>query len=199
MVKHITIATIWLGLLIGSQPAQAQDNIHHGKHVIRSMATISPGLLLNEEEQPLYLHGNFDYYLSDRVSFRGVAFYFIDNLGESSKLQNNHQVMGGLAYHFNRQSNFDPYVGFEPGVAFVNTSDCKGENCETSPLGVSPLLSGTLGANYYVGSYFHFFIEGRYVKGQYFPDHEGHFSLDELRLSAGLGWNFNAGEAFGWK
>jgi hypothetical protein len=52
-----------------------------------------------------------------------------------------------------------------------------------------PVLSPVTGITFYVSNYFNFFLNVRYVSSRYFGYVNGStLSLDELRISAGLGF-----------
>ncbi len=55
--------------------------------------------------------------------------------------------------------------------------------------GINPLISASLGYNYYLHKNFHFFVQTKIVIGQHFYDQIE--NLNEFRLSAGLGFNLN--------
>jgi hypothetical protein len=55
---------------------------------------------------------------------------------------------------------------------------------------INPVFSNVIGYNYYINNVFHFFVQTRLVLGK----HLGYEvkKLNELRFSAGLGFNINA-------
>jgi hypothetical protein len=80
-----------------------------------------------------------------------------------------------------------------PGIGYVNAhAVCKG-GCipeYTEPhWGFAPLISGVIGCNYYVGSIFNFFVKARFVGGHFKGDVPEFQQLNEIKLTAGLGWN----------
>ena len=63
---------------------------------------------------------------------------------------------------------------------------------ENSGVEISSLFSIEAGLNYYVHRFMHFFFAVRYVGGASFSGAESPYSLNEIRISAGLGFNFLA-------
>ena len=63
-----------------------------------------------------------------------------------------------------------------------------GAEATATPLKVLPNVSLTGGVTYCVWKYMHFFANARYVHAQYAAAPTGVLSLDELVVSAGLGW-----------
>lgn len=181
--------------------AQAQEEKKQfiRKGLIRSMATISPGIMLEENTSSISIHGNLEYYVADNVSIKGDSYFFLND--NQNKFSANHATFAGASYHFKTKSHFDPYLGFQPGIALAMRKDWsdvlffapvpdyysvppKQELC--------PLISPTLGFNFYFQNLFHLFMETRYIAGQYLPDDGSPSrSLSELRFSFGLGFNLN--------
>ncbi len=75
----------------------------------------------------------------------------------------------------------DPWVGFQPGLALTRAVD--------GPARVSPVASVAVGSNFLVSSLFHFFVEGRQMLGRHLTDEVATVSLNEARLSFGLGFS----------
>ncbi len=178
-----------LGMVIFSAAVSAQDDFPL-KNFLRAQGTISPGISLSEKGSNIYLHGDLEYYLENNVSVRGESYFLIGG---------NHVDQGiteftnyfGVVYHFVGNKKFDPYFGFQPGIAVrhyaVNCIDITRVDC---PIGytLSPQFSVITGVNFFLNKYLHFFGMMRYING-----HDASFTVDypmnELRFSAGLGWN----------
>lgn len=158
------------------------------KGLIKAMATISPAKMFGYNESYFYLHGNLEGYLSDNVSVSGDGYMF---LGEQTKSPEGFKFINNLFFGFNYhfiKGNGDFYMGAQPGVciAQLKTDSPKIPLAHT---GTSPVFSGIIGYNYFVGNYFNFFVQARYIAGSH--NYDLHKSLSEIRFSAGLGFNIN--------
>jgi hypothetical protein len=74
-------------------------------------------------------------------------------------------------------------------MGLVREAYNSGDGLKLTPFSVVPLISAAVGCNYYVGSIFHFSIKIQGVTGQMFSTLPGAKRLDELKFTAGLGWN----------
>ncbi len=174
------------------------------KGLIRSQATICPGIMLKENISTISLHGTLEYYVADNVSLRGDTYFYLqgkDAYG-NNPFQINHATFSGLSYHFRTKSHFDPYFTIAPGVTVTQDNSFEaclnslGPNvtvsfCKQTEKSVNPLLSAGFGFNYYFQKWFHLFGEARYIGGKYLSDAPAPLSLSELRFSFGLGFNLN--------
>lgn len=187
MVVRIVILVVFLLNAMGSG-AQAPKFDVLRKGLLRGHLSISPGLMLNSDLTNIYLNGGCEYLLGDRISFAGNAYWFINSQQKGKWLKNNSSVMWGFRYHFPvLKKKLDTYIGFEPGVGFVQAS----AGDAVSTLKPTPLLSGTAGIAFHVWKIFNFFAEARYVYGEHSTAWNETYKLDEIRISAGLGWNLN--------
>jgi hypothetical protein len=172
---------IFICLLCVGYCASAQQKISK-KHFLKANLTISPGFLLEQKVTNLYLHGHLEYYPEEKISLRGDSYLYLDSQQEELFSQHHSLFLGGF-YHF-LKGKADPFVGFQPGMSI---SQLPGVATEEKTA-VLPLLSVIAGMNYFVSKYFNFFASARYLKGTYqqstFP-----FAVDEIRFSAGLGFN----------
>lgn len=169
--------------------------IHKG--ILRAQATISPGMLLKENVSTISIHGNLEYYVADNVSIRSDSYYSLQS--ENNPFEFNHSLSTGVSYHFKTKNHFDPYLAFQPGLAW---SQRKNIICGDDPTFVpcfdktykasaNPLISSAIGFNFYFQRVFHLFAEARYLAGKHLSDDTTSLSLNELRFSFGLGWNLN--------
>ncbi|MBI3500718.1 MAG: hypothetical protein HY063_02900 [Bacteroidetes bacterium] len=198
MKKIILLAAI-LSVVEGSFCFSQQESEQYiRKGLIRSMATISPGILLKENASTISLHGNLEYYVADNISLRGDSYYFLkakDNNG-NNPFDFNHSTFAGASFHFKTKNHFDPYFAFEPGVSIARINYTYSWGFEQyewrqSNIHVNPLISSAIGFNFYFQKFFHLFMEGRYVYGKDLSNVTIPLSLSELRFSFGLGWNLN--------
>lgn len=184
MVKNIIIMTLFLPLFLSAQ--ETPTDIAQ-KGLLRATGTISFGGMTKHEQTNIYIHGVTEYFVSNKITARGDIYYYLKS-GNKQMLNLNHQLFAGASYHFNTQHHFVPYVGFQPGIALTQ-DDFITINQENN-VEVSPLISAVAGFNFYASSWFHLFIDGRYVSGKHLSNQKT-IHLDELRLSFGLGFNLN--------
>lgn len=151
-----------------------------------TMATLSLGWSNSAPEQNLYVHGSNDLYVSERVSFRGDAYWFAGEQTQQSRLVANHNILAGPAFHFGK-GRVDPFVSFQPGVAFTRSEFRVDGEATKSNWKVSPVASLTVGTRYFVSRNFHFFAEGRQMAGSHLSDDPRTIGLAETRISFGLG------------
>ncbi len=180
--------------------AQKEKSSFIRKGLLRAQATISPGVLSEENASTISLHGNLEYYVANNVSFRGDSYYFLHSRFENgiNPLHFNHSVFSGASYHFKTKSHFDPYLAIEPGISFTELimNPCPdGAECLVGPIygdrAINPLISSAFGFNFYFERWFHLFGETRYIYGKHLSNAPYPLSLSELRFSFGLGFNLN--------
>lgn len=183
MVKKFMLLSLFLPLCLIAQ----ENNSIAEKGLLRATGTISFGGMTKHEQTNIYLHGVTEYFVSNNITARGDIYYYLKS-GNKQMLNQNHQLFAGSSYHFSNASNLVPYVGLQPGIALTeaNFVVINGEN----NVEVSPLISAVVGFNFYASSWFHLFIDGRYVSGKHLSNQKV-IGLDEFRLSFGLGFNFN--------
>ena len=158
---------------------------------VTSAFSFAPGFL-TENTQTIQLHG----YLGMQhkgVHFRGDAFYFLGSFGDRPRFDMNHQVYCGAFYHFLNKKQFQPYVGFQPGVAIARSSEHftldANSNETKARIATNPVGSAIGGFTYYGQKLFFLFLEGRYIFGKHKSNSNPVF-LDEMRFSFGLGLFF---------
>ena len=171
---------------------QENKNQNIKKGILRTQGTISSGLMPKNNLVNIYLSGDLEYYISESISIRSDAYYFLSTMQGPSIFSKNHSSSTGALFHFVKNKNFDPYIGIQPGIAFSGLNCSSSENntyaCYTS---FNPLLSTIAGFNYYAPTLFHLFMNIRYVNGKHLSEApSGPVSLNEVKISFGLGWNF---------
>ncbi len=153
------------------------------------MATFSPGYMFGMSEAVTSLSGDFEFYLSERISIQGEGSVFLTSFTSNTRVSENNQLFGGLNYHFTENKKADVFLGMQPGVSFFSAQSLKGEPEIYRKPETIPLLSLSGGINYYVGSIFHFFLHARYIQGQAIQNPQSRYSINEIRFLAGLGLN----------
>jgi hypothetical protein len=180
--------------ILATAQTEKKQFIHKG--ILSAYLTLTPGHMLALKTNAVYLHGNMEYYFDNKISVRGDGFYYIDSLGYNI-FAFNHSLFFGPSYHFKTSNHFDPYLSIQPGIAYTKDILFFGPSIIASsfayagrPASFNPLVSGTVGMNYYATRFFHLFLEGRFVQGKYRAS-DVPFSMNEVRLSFGLAFNLN--------
>jgi hypothetical protein len=181
------------------QEAPDKRFVHEG--ILCGDISIAPGMLLNQNISTISIPATLEYYWDDHVSLKNDIYFHVSSglTNDSLRLIANHQLFVGIAYHFTTKGNFDPYVGFQPGIAYSQVkNESKIPFSDQTPYGrieyspsLNPVLGLSVGFNYYFFRYFHLFVEARYVHGTHLYNAPGAFPLDELKCQFGLGWNLN--------
>lgn len=200
MLKYFFIIPLLFYVFV--LPAQNQDSQFIHKHLIRADASIVKGYLLTEDFQTVHLNGNAEYYMDNKVSIRGDANYMLGSSGinaDSIGLENNISVLLGASYHFHTNGHFDPYFILQPGIAYTSSyKELMQPPYNIVPSGpirknyggvMSPIGTLGFGVNYYFQRFAHLFLETRYVYGQHVSQAPSPLSLQELRITFGLGFN----------
>lgn len=157
---------------------------------INTTLAFSPGLL-TERTQSIQLHGYLGFQ-KEKIHVRGDGFYLLNQFGDRPRFSMNHQLYFGAFYHF-LENKFQPYVGFQPGVAIAQSSEYGTLNDDTGEveykIATSPVGSPVAGFSFYGEKLFYLFFETRYIFGKHTTNTYPTF-LDEWRFSFGLGFHF---------
>ncbi len=183
--KKIAIALI-IGLSAINVTAQesAPDKIK-----IKSALSFSPGFL-TENTRTIQLHGYLGLRPKEgRIELRGDGFYYLNAFGDRPRFTINHQLYAGAFYRFS-DAQLQPYVGFQPGVAYAQSSEYgrldEVTNTVTYKKSINPVGSVATGLDFFGEKLFFMFVETRYIFGKHKSDTYPIF-LDEWRFSFGLG------------
>lgn len=182
--------------------AQQENTQYIHKHLMRATASVVGGSLFKEGINNVHIDGSAEYYLDNKISIRGSASYLLGSTGltkDSMGLKDFHSIYLGGAYHFPTKGHFDPYVIFQPGLSYTSSyksepisflATTEDEPIRTNYPGVlSPLATAGVGFNYYFQRFAHLFVETRYVYGMHLSQAPSPISLQELRVTFGLGFN----------
>ena len=185
MVRSIILIFVSVVPFFANARQDSSRYIHKG--LLRAQATISPGFMLKEGITNIYIHGDLEYYVEDNISVRGDSYYYLNTIEDKKPFIVNNSSFLGAVYHFPTASSLDPYIGIQPGIAYsqANTQLLIDDNRATT----NPLISSVVGVNYYAPRIFHLFVSVRYVSGKHLSDAPSPLSLNEVKLSFGLGWN----------
>lgn len=200
MVKKFLIPVL---LLIACNLV-AQDSTNHTfryQSILKGDATISPGYLLNSPQTNIYINGTLEYFTQDRVSLRGEGFLFVGSQNKPALMKENSSLLYGAAYHFHK-NRLDFFVGMEVGASaakpndvLIDTTGSSGyvtiskSYTQTFDYKILPVISPVAGITFYPSNYFNFFLNMHYIHATYYGYAMGkNLSLNELRISAGLGF-----------
>jgi len=187
--KSLIIALL-VGVVISSNQSSAQPIGLQRKGNIRTQGNIAGAYLFQQKTFIPYLTGDMDLFFDDRVALSGSIWMSLPIGKIKSGLKQNHAVFGGVNYHPIKKGKWDPYIGLTPGIGLVQAEETNGELVTRTRLSPVPLISAAVGCNYYIGSIFNFYVKAQGVSGQFFKLEHQAIRLDDLRLTAGLGFNF---------
>ena len=147
---------------------------------------------LTENTTSSNIHGFLGLLFKDKIELRGDSYYFLGNSGHRPRFSKNHQIFAGAFYHF-RDQKFQPYLGFQPGIAISQSSEFGTLNSSTGEVEyqttINPMMSFAGGFTLYAQKWFLIFAEIR----QNFGKHKSNsypVYLDEFRFSFGFGFTF---------
>ncbi len=199
MKSFLVSAFVFLAFFCFGQEEQNTRFVRAG--ILSGGASLSPGVLLQQNVSTISVPLTGEYYLDEYISIKSDIYISVGSgiTADSLSLKTNHQLFTGLAYHFKTKGNLDPYLCFQPGIAYTQVkTESKVPQIDQTPSGtieytpsVNPILGFSAGINYYFPRFFHIFIEARYVHGTALFNAPWAFPLDELKLQFGLGWNMN--------
>ncbi len=163
---------------------------YRAQGLIAASATFSPSIMLNRASNNFYLSGFAEYHLDEKVSLRSDNFYYLNSSEESSFVDNAFRTYFGAYYHLNQRSigNWDVKLGFQPGITFMRIHESINGEIQISRTVTSPSFLTSLGFDYYVWKYFHFFTNLTYMNSKLSGLISGPHKTDELVFSAGLGF-----------
>ena len=198
MGKKIILKLLFVLALPGFVNAQQKDSATSLSRLLIVQATISPGYMFNEGLWNSYFHSTLEWCFDKRVSIRADGSYFFSSQGDYQPLKMNHSLLLGAFYHFPKKKG-DFYFGIQPGAACVQQySYIYNDSSIVNPhLKVIPIMTAAIGANYFFWKYMNLFAAIKFVHGTYIPQYGKSYPLDELRISAGVGWQvqFKKGKA----
>lgn len=188
MKKIITLLFIAFSFLIHAQ--NPTDSLSAKTWKLKSAVSFAPGFL-TEKTKTIQLQGTFGF-IKDKIELRGDAFYFLNSFGDRPRFTMNHQLYAGAFYRFT-DKQFQPYLGFQPGIAMSQSSEFGTLNSTTQEIeykiSYNPVGSVAGGFDFFGEKWFYIFTEARYIFGKHKSNSYPAF-LDEFRLSFGLGFTF---------
>ena len=186
----VALACLVLTTSIGQDTLSNSKTKNQRDWKINAALSFAPGFL-TENTRTVQLHGYLGY-LQDHIQIRGDMFYFLGSSGDRPRFDMNHQIYAGAFYHF-FDKQFQPYVGFQPGIAIARSIEYGVLDTTTNKLdykvAANPVGSAIGGFTYFGEKWFFLFVETRYIFGKHKSNSYPVF-LDEFRLSFGLGFTF---------
>lgn len=210
-LKPLLVALFMSPALFAQDQPAPENNTHSLtslEGLLRTQATITPawsvtGFLGDESaaisggRTNIYIHGTAEYYFTNRFSLRGDAFYFVNKSKDPGGMKHNHSLQIGGSWHLLKKSLIDPFIGVRSGMSLVQINPLDIPKPPTLvweeypvPMSITPTWGPHVGINFFGQRIFHFFVEAQYLMGTYRPLYGPQLSLGELRVSAGLGWNW---------
>jgi len=184
MVRGIIVLLCFLSIKV---KAQQENYIRPG--LLAVSLTISPSVMLNQDNHNAYLTGFFEGYLDERISFRGEGNFVVSGLNDSPYYEKGFRTTTGVLLHTNK-NNLDAHIGMMPGIYIARlTSSVLPKDERVS---IAPVISLNAGGTFYMWKYAHVFLNIKYTSTSYRKLNQNiNGRADELMFSAGLGFNIN--------
>jgi hypothetical protein len=166
--RFFKFSLVIFSLFIFSDTCAQEKKEFHYYRLVNTTGTISPGFRTSDGATTMSLHGFFEFFLQDKVSWRGDAFYYMGEQKKPLSIANNSTLKWGAFYHFHKPtSKLDLYLGFQPGLNFVQpvTQRIDGSD-QYHTLKAVPVISGVSGVNFHFGKVFNMFLEGTNLEFQ---------------------------------
>jgi hypothetical protein len=193
--KIILFLMIFQSLVI-----QAQDySISERKGTLKATGSFYPSRRLDSKVVNYYVGGNAEYFFHNNYSFRGDIYGLV---GQKSPLSNSSlKTSFILNYGFNKhfvKNRFNSFVGIYTGMTCFKKNEMDLQTFVAVPSDVQyvPNVGLTIGTQFYLYDYFHFFAETRYIHHRS-PYSNG--NIDEISFSAGLGFQLPVKKLLGKK
>jgi len=170
--------------------AQQEEQPTVINRTLMMQATVSPGYMFYHKGLwDSYFHATLEWCFDNRVSIRCDGSYFFTTQGDFKPFKMNHSLLLGAFYHFPVRK-LDFYAGLQPGASMVQQRDyIYNDSLISNPrIKVAPLITAAVGVNYFFWKYMNLFLSLKYVHGNHLPQYGKAIPLDELRFSAGLGF-----------
>lgn len=181
---------IILFLLVSSSTRLLSQDLITRKHLTGGSATITTGFQKNNPDMNLYVHGFAYFYPEPRVSINGEAYWYVGAQEQQTLMAENSTIVFGPNYHFLKDGPFDPRVGLMPAVSLVSAIDRSGSRPVAGKYSVVPLIALNAGVRYHFIKWFNVFANVKYMMGTLTENYPTALSLNEWRISFGLGFNF---------
>lgn len=213
MKKFIAIALFSVAAItVNAQTAPPEEGgpvtVSTLAQMMRVQATISPAwsvtLLsggdsiksVSGDRTNVYIHTTAEYYWDERFSTRADIYFLLNKNSNPGGIKYNHGLQIGASCHLIKGSNIDPFIGLRAGLNMTQVTpsgmtDGIVSGLVSPPIHLDPTWAPVVGINFYGERIFHFFVEGAWMQGIYRPNVGPQLSLEEFRISAGLGLNIS--------
>jgi hypothetical protein len=175
---------------------QKGDGIHQG--MVRVQGTLAVGIDTRSVtgEQRYYIYGEGEYLLSDHIGVNGSIWANVGSntlryVGDGPPKEEAfvHSILAGPVFHLFANRPLDVFAGIQPGFSLTQERSIFYVDPTRPDRQFGPTASVFGGAAYY-GSFFHLFVQARYVRAQHISYTVLH-PMNDLRLCIGLGFNIN--------
>lgn len=190
--KQVFVCFSILILLVSSATTANSQRIWiERKGCFRGQGNLGVGYLFKQKHIAGYLNGEMELFLDNSFSFTGsLSYSFLTLKKNQTGIQKNHAVYAGANYHFLKPGKIDPYIGLTPGIGMVKVAYLNGEQIQSTPYSIVPLISAQAGFNFYICSFLNFFVKVQGISGQVFSVLPEAQRLDELKCMGGMGVHF---------
>lgn len=188
--SQIKIVSLIMLLFFMVSILDAQNHRKPRPGFVLTTATIQYGIPTSNIVSPTwYITMRGEGFIEKNISLAGRLDISLPKEFKYDDVLENHSAYFGINYHLLRKY-FDGYIGFQPGLS-VSKSTIVDYNLEDkTQYHVSPLISSTLGARYYLGSILNVFGAVTYSYGIQLSN-QTNLPLSEFKIAAGLGFNLN--------
>jgi len=205
MAKKIILSLLLVLTLWQIAPAQKQDSTTSLSRVLMLQATIVPGYWFNQHKWNSYFHATLEWCFDKRVSIRADGFYYFTTQNVAVPIfKMEHSLLLGAFYHYPK-NKFDFYFGVQPGCTMVkqrsystnviDTDPVRDTLINNPPIKFSPIMTAACGFNYFFWKYMNIFAAVKIMHGNYIPPYGKVIPLDQLFISAGIGWQVRFAKA----
>ena len=188
-MKKFSIIIIIIFLLFDLKLiAQKHDTPRPG--FLIGTATFQYGIPTSKKVSPTYyITCRGEGFIQKNVSLIGNVDFSLPKKFQFDDILVNHSVSFGANYHF-LYKHFDAYIGLQPGVSYSKATIIDYDISDKDKHIISPIISSTLGARYYIGWVAHVFATVGYTYGKHLSN-QSNLPLSEVKIASGIGINFN--------
>lgn len=180
----VSLIIVFICLVLHAEAQNFRPRPFVKKQLMEMSLGFTGGIHVFEPVQSIYFTGAVSYCLENQIAVRADYFHFVPDPNFTGQLDKNSSLMAGGEFHF-PYGRFDFSMLLQPGVAFCHLV----VPGSMQKLRAEPIVRAGLETTYYVLRNAHVFVNGSYLRGNYFLEGSRPYRLDELRLTAGLGIN----------
>ena len=196
MAKKIYLKILLLLMMPGFAFAQTKEKTYIIDNILMLQATLSPGYLFYHNGLwNSYFHCTLECGFDKRVSIRADGSYFLTTQGDYRPFHLDHSLLLGAFYHIPISTKGDFYFGLQPGASIIqqNKYTYNDSTINNPKIKIAPIITGAVGVNYFFWKYMNMFFAVKYIHGNHVSQYGKAIPLDEIRISAGLGWQIHIG------